>query len=200
MLASCLPTLLIPSSGRMCSSNCADTCYVMLQHLSILSVNSSAVNVIALPDVLDMIRISCISTGCFVTQVSQSKSYSDGLERKLRSNQQYLANLEVRLQHEMVKAAPLMASNLDALPTAQLQQLVHAQEEALKRARSMLVGYHASYMHCNPSICGGTAVSAVLEVFVCNFASCSNTSRQSQTWVLTLGTVSCPLSKQHLTG
>ncbi len=32
-----------------------------------------------------------------------------------------------------------MGSNLDALPTAQLQQLVHAQEEALKRARSMLV-------------------------------------------------------------
>jgi hypothetical protein len=72
-------------------------------------------------------------------QASQSKSYSAGLERKLRSNQQYLANLESRLQHEIVKAAPLMGSNLDALPTAQLQQLVHAQEEALKRARSMLV-------------------------------------------------------------
>ena len=85
-------------------------------------------------------------------QVSQGKSYSDGLERKLRSNQQYLANLEARLQHEMVKAAPLMASNLDALPTAQLQQLVHAQEEALKRARSMLVGYHAPYISCNSAV------------------------------------------------
>ena len=61
------------------------------------------------------------------------------MERKLRGNSQYLANLEARLQHEIVKAAPLLGSNLDALPTAQLQQLVVAQEEALKRARSMLV-------------------------------------------------------------
>ncbi|KAL0026664.1 hypothetical protein WJX79_002501 [Trebouxia sp. C0005] len=76
-------------------------------------------------------------------EASQNKSYSAGLERKLRSNQQYLANLESRLQHEIVKAAPLMGSNLDALPTAQLQQLVHAQEEALKRARSMLACRHS---------------------------------------------------------
>ncbi|KAL0051235.1 hypothetical protein WJX82_004155 [Trebouxia sp. C0006] len=76
-------------------------------------------------------------------EASQSKSYSAGLERKLRSNQQYLANLESRLQHEIVKAAPLMGSNLDALPTAQLQQLVHAQEEALKQARSMLACRHS---------------------------------------------------------
>ncbi len=84
----------------------------------------------------------------FPFQVSQSKTYTEGLERKLRSNQQYLANLESRLQHEIVKAAPLMSSNLDALPTAQLQQLVHAQEEALKRARSMLVrgcSFHAAH-------------------------------------------------------
>lgn len=112
--------------------------------------------------------------GCCVMQVSQGKSYSDGLERKLRSNQQYLANLEARLQHEMVKAAPLMASNLDALPTAQLQQLVHAQEEALKRARSMLVGYLAPYMHCNVS--GGTAIAAALGMFICKSACCGNAS------------------------
>lgn len=85
---------------------------------------------------------------CSVTQASQSKSYSAGLERKLRSNQQYLANLESRLQHEIVKAAPLMGSNLDALPTAQLQQLVHAQEEALKRARSMLVSIACAACTC----------------------------------------------------
>ena len=86
--------------------------------------------------------------GCSVLKASQSKSYSAGLERKLRSNQQYLANLESRLQHEIVKAAPLMGSNLDALPTAQLQQLVHAQEEALKRARSMLVSIACAACTC----------------------------------------------------
>lgn len=74
-------------------------------------------------------------------QVVQSKVVNENLERKLRANSQYLANLEARLQHEIVKAAPLLNANLDALPTPQLQQLVNAQEEALKRARSMLVGH-----------------------------------------------------------
>ena len=78
------------------------------------------------------------STPPFV-QVVQSKILNESMERKLRGNSQYLANLEARLQHEIVKAAPLLGSNLDALPTAQLQQLVAAQEDALKRARSMLV-------------------------------------------------------------
>lgn len=68
-----------------------------------------------------------------------AKAYSEGLERKLRGSQQYVASLEARLQHEMVKATPLLSPNLDAVPTAQLQQLVHVQEEALKRARSTLV-------------------------------------------------------------
>ncbi|KAL3152113.1 hypothetical protein ABBQ32_001214 [Trebouxia sp. C0010 RCD-2024] len=68
---------------------------------------------------------------------------NENMERKLRGNSQYLANLEARLQHEVVKAAPLLSSNLDALPTAQLQQLVTAQEEALKRARSMLACRHS---------------------------------------------------------
>ena len=72
-------------------------------------------------------------------QVVQSKILNENMERKLRGNSQYLANLEARLQHEIVKAAPLLGSDLDALPTAQLQQLVAAQEEALKRVRSMLV-------------------------------------------------------------
>ena len=74
-----------------------------------------------------------------LVQVVQSKLLNENMERKLRGNSQYLANLEARLQHEIVKAAPLLSSNLDALPTPQLQQLVTAQEEALKRARSMLV-------------------------------------------------------------
>ena len=74
-----------------------------------------------------------------VGQVVQRKIFNENLERKLRGNSQYLANLESRLQHEIVKAAPLLSANLDALPTAQLQQLVNAQEEALKRARAMLV-------------------------------------------------------------
>ena len=69
----------------------------------------------------------------------QGKVLNENMERKLRGNSQYLANLEVRLQHEIVKAAPVLSSNLDGLPTVQLQQLVAAQEEALKRARSMLV-------------------------------------------------------------
>ena len=69
----------------------------------------------------------------------QGKILNENLERKLKGSSQYLANLEARLQHEMVKTAPLLSSNLDALPTAQLQQLVIAQEEALKKARSMLV-------------------------------------------------------------
>lgn len=75
----------------------------------------------------------------------QSKTLNENMDRKLRGNSQYLANLEARLQHEIVKAAPLLSSNLDALPTAQLQQLVNAQEEALKRARSMLVGTPAPW-------------------------------------------------------
>lgn len=76
-------------------------------------------------------------------EISQGKKYTEGLERKLRGNQQYVANLEAQLQHEIVKAAPLLNPNLDALPTAQLQQLVHAQEETLKRARSMLACRHS---------------------------------------------------------
>lgn len=74
-----------------------------------------------------------------VAQVVQSKALNENMARKLRGNSQYLANLEARLQHEIVKAAPVLSSNLDGLPTVQLQQLVAAQEEALKRARSMLV-------------------------------------------------------------
>lgn len=74
-----------------------------------------------------------------LAQVVQGKVLNENMERKLRGNSQYLANLEARLQHEIVKAAPVLSSNLDGLPTVQLQQLVVAQEEALKRARSMLV-------------------------------------------------------------
>ena len=47
--------------------------------------------------------------------------------------------MEARLQHEIVKVNPGLGTNLDVLPTAQLQQLVQSQEEALKRARAMLV-------------------------------------------------------------
>ena len=93
----------------------------------------------------------CIGYAVVVTtlleflQVVQSKVVNENLERKIRANSQYLGNLEARLQHEIVKAAPLLSANLDALPTPQLQQLVNAQEEALKRARSMLVG---CFTHC----------------------------------------------------
>ena len=73
-------------------------------------------------------------------QVAQCKNYIEGLERKLRGNHQHVARVEARLQHEMVKANPALGTNLDVLPTAQLQQLVQSQEEALKRARAMLVG------------------------------------------------------------
>lgn len=72
-------------------------------------------------------------------QVAQCKNYIDGLERKLRGNQQHVARLEARLQHELVKGNHVLGTNLDVLPTAQLEQLVHSQEEALKKARAMLV-------------------------------------------------------------
>lgn len=73
-------------------------------------------------------------------QMAQCKNYIEGLERKLRGNHQHVAQVEARLQHEMVRANPALGTNLDVLPTAQLQQLVQSQEEALKRARAMLVG------------------------------------------------------------
>ena len=63
-----------------------------------------------------------------------------------------------------MKAAPLLNPNLDALPTAQLQQLVHAQEETLKRARSMLVRLHAvklaSTAHAWEALCMSAPVYA----------------------------------------
>lgn len=72
-------------------------------------------------------------------QVMQCKHYIDGLERKVRGTQQQVARMEARLQHEMVKGSGVPATNMDVLPTAQLKQLVHSQEEALKKARAMLV-------------------------------------------------------------
>ena len=91
-----------------------------------------------------MYKAKCLATLCMFRswldlQVAQCKNYIEGLERKLRGNQQHVARVEARLQHEMVKANPVLGTNLDVLPTAQLQQLVQSQEEALKRARAMLV-------------------------------------------------------------
>ncbi len=134
-------------------------------------------------------------------QASQSKSYSAGLERKLRSNQQYLANLESRLQHEIVKAAPLMGSNLDALPTAQLQQLVHAQEEALKRARSMLVRTaRAAFtcLHSQSELCcheqSGKTLQAICIIVSCmlQHSICCSQSAPCSAWALMVALVSVP--------
>lgn len=130
-------------------------------------------------------------------QVVQSKILNENMERKLRGNSQYLANLEARLQHEIVKAAPLLTSNLDALPTAQLQQLVTAQEDALKRARSMLVNSLSRYI----STCAAYMLRIL--VYLCTTVRILHAASQPESPVqpdrsLRLAFVSCMLHLQML--
>ncbi|XP_074592183.1 uncharacterized protein LOC141847974 [Curcuma longa] len=70
-------------------------------------------------------------------QVARCEAYIDGMEAKLQACQQYIQTLEVSLQDEMSRHAPLYGAGLEALSMKELETVVRIHEEGLRQIHTI---------------------------------------------------------------
>ncbi|VFQ82358.1 unnamed protein product [Cuscuta campestris] len=70
-------------------------------------------------------------------QVARCEAYIDGMESKLQVSEQYIHHLEVSLQEEMSRHAPLYGAGLDALSIKELDTLARIHEEGLMQIHTI---------------------------------------------------------------
>lgn len=99
--------------------------------------------------------------------VQQGSVADVSLEAKLQEYQEYIRKLEVNLQQEMTRHAPLYGANLDKLSLAELETLQHIHEEGLRQvAQHQAARGHQEAMDDSASASAAAAAAAVAAAVV----------------------------------
>ncbi|KAL9250162.1 MATH domain and coiled-coil domain-containing protein [Drosera capensis] len=70
-------------------------------------------------------------------QVARYEAYINGMESKLQACQHYIQKLELSLQDEMIRHAPLYGAGLEALSMKELETLARIHEEDLRQLHAL---------------------------------------------------------------